>query len=109
MNGSVWRRVALLGVVCAWAGGIAFGWWLHSTTAVVEVARERPVAVALVEQHGCWTGAAPADMEGKVPGHVVVTRAGGLPEYAGAATVRDALQQTFEGVDHDLVVHAFCR
>jgi len=30
----------------------------------------------LVAKHDCWTGAAPADMEGKMPGHVVVTKAG---------------------------------
>lgn len=31
---------------------------------------------ALIAKHDCWTGQAPADMEGVVPGHVVVTKHG---------------------------------
>lgn len=63
---------------------------------------------ALVKQHDCWTGAAPADMEGKLPGHVVVSR-GVAPEYGGRRLVDLALRQIFEGEDHGLTVHGFCR
>jgi hypothetical protein len=65
---------------------------------------------ALIEEHGCWNSPAPADMEGKVPGHVVVTRPGALaPTYAGPRMVDKALGQVFAGEDRGLVVHAFCR
>lgn len=63
---------------------------------------------ALMEQHGCWEGSAPKDMEGKMPGHVVVTK-GATTRYAGEAMVGKALDQIFNGVDHGLTVHGFCR
>lgn len=63
----------------------------------------------LVEQHNCWTGAAPKDMEGKMPGHVVVTRKDGKTVYAGPKMVGKALEQVFEGTDHGLIVRGFCR
>lgn len=62
----------------------------------------------MVEDHGCWTGEAPADMEGVFPGHVVVTRDGELV-YGGRKLAGQALSQIFEGEDHGLDVHAFCR
>ena len=65
---------------------------------------------ALAEAHGCWTGPAPRDMTGKVPGHVVVTRPGATgPTYGGPRLVAKALDQVFAGIDHGLRVHAFCR
>jgi hypothetical protein len=60
---------------------------------------------ALIEEHDCWTDEAP---EGVIPGHVVVSVAGD-PQYAGQQMTERALEQVFEGVDHGLVVHAFCR
>ncbi len=62
----------------------------------------------MVSAHGRWTGDAPADMQGALPGHVVVT-IDGRPRYAGAGMVGKALSQLFEDVDHGLTVHAFCR
>lgn len=73
---------------------------------------ERPVAEgspqALLEAHGCWTGEAPADMQGVIPGHVVVS-IGANPEYRGAAMVGQAFDQIFDGIDHGITVHGFCR
>lgn len=70
-------------------------------------AAESPVE-RLVGGHGCWTSDAPADMQGVVPGHVVVT-VDGTTRHAGPRMVGKALSQLFEGVDHGLTVHAFCR
>lgn len=67
-----------------------------------------PTAADLVTAHGCWTGEAPADMRGVLPGHVVVT-VDGEPRYAGERMVGKALDQVFGGVDHGLSVHGFCR
>jgi len=64
----------------------------------------------LIQKHDCWTGAAPKDMEGKMPGHVVVTIDGRVaPTYGGSRLVGQALSQIFEGENHNLEVHGFCR
>lgn len=55
----------------------------------------------------CWTGAAPADVT--IPGHVVVTDAKGRTFKGGEATVAAALDQTFNGADAGLTIHAYCR
>ncbi|GAB3988956.1 hypothetical protein GCM10028771_02810 [Nocardioides marmoraquaticus] len=65
-------------------------------------------ALRLVEYYGCWTGDAPADMRGEVPGHVVVIDAGEAV-YGGDRLVGLALRQVFDGEDHGLVVAGFCR
>jgi hypothetical protein len=62
----------------------------------------------LVERHGCWSGPAPADMAGQLPGHVVVTTSAGRAVYS-ERLVGPALDQTFGGPDAGLLVHAFCR
>lgn len=76
------------------------------------ISAEQPVAQGspadLVAKHDCWTGEAPADMEGVAPGHVIVTK-GVSPVYGGPRLVGQALEQIFEGVDHGLTVHGFCR
>lgn len=65
---------------------------------------------ALVREHECWTGEAPTDMEGKVPGHVIVTRPGDDgPVVGGEVLVGRALEHVFEGRHPRLRVHAFCR
>ena len=73
----------------------------------------RPVVkrspAALVAKHHCWTGVAPADMVGELPGHVVVTSPNGNPAYGGERMVGKALDQVFGGVDHGLTVAGFCR
>lgn len=62
----------------------------------------------LVEEHHCWNGPAPADMEGKTPGHVVVTVDGDVV-YGGPVLVEKALNQVFAGIDAGLTVWGFCR
>lgn len=73
---------------------------------------DRPVAEgspqALLEKHGCWTGTAPADMQGVIPGHVVVAE-GSTPEYRGAVMVSKAFTQIFDGIDQGITVYGFCR
>lgn len=64
----------------------------------------------LIQRHKCWTGEAPADMTGVIPGHVVVTKPGAMaPTYGAEPLVAKALGQLFDGQDHGLTVHAFCR
>ncbi len=74
-----------------------------------KVSYSRPMpsgsAEALVAEHGCWTGAAPA---GVIAHHVVVT-VDGLTRYAGQRLTDRAIEQAVFGVDHGLVVHGFCR
>lgn len=60
---------------------------------------------ALVEAHDCWTSRGPV---GVIPGHVVVTR-GGVAVYGGVRLTGLALEQAFDGIDHGLTVHGFCR
>lgn len=68
------------------------------------VTTEPSEAEALMRRHGCWSDEAPADMAGELPGHVVTDRG-----YGGWRLVGLALEQTFDGVDHGLAVHGYCR
>lgn len=61
-------------------------------------------AEALIARHGCWTGDAPADMVGVIPGHVVTQHG-----YQGEKAVGQALAQMFDGAEHGLTIYAFCR
>lgn len=60
----------------------------------------------LMDKADCWTGEAPADVE--VPGHVLINTPTG-PRVAGPAKVGQALEQIFDGADHNLDIVAFCR
>lgn len=64
---------------------------------------------SLVERMGdaCWTGPAPADVE--LPGHVIFSQPNQPTRLGGPRAVDRALEQLFEGIDHGLRVHAFCR
>lgn len=63
-------------------------------------------AAALLEEHGCWSGAGP---EGVVPGHVVVLVDGeSAPRYAGEAVTAAVLAQLFEGGPVVGQVFGFC-
>ena len=73
-----------------------------SPGAVQPVVPDRPQA--LMDEHDCWSGAAPKDMKGVVPGHVVTNRGLG-----GTRMVGKALEQVFGAKDHGLVVYGFCR
>lgn len=81
-----------------------------STTPPTSSAATAPDRVAqLVTRHGCWTGQAPADMQGQLPGHVVVTPAGATePIRGGSLWVGRALEHAFDGKHPGLTVHAFC-
>jgi hypothetical protein len=106
------RRLALLGGFAVGLGLVA----LFAPPAVLEFDRaDLPADSAsssradrLIEQHECWSGEAPSDMAGRVPGHVVVTTSAGRAVYS-ARLVGPALDQTFNGRDAALLVHAFCR
>lgn len=64
--------------------------------------------IDLVEKNKCWTGEAPAGVT--VPGHVVARLEGeSLSKVYGAKVVGQALEQIFEGKDHGITVHGFCR
>lgn len=75
---------------------------------VTRVADQPSQAERLVGRHACWTGEAPRSMRGVLPGHVVVT-VDGKARAGGDRLVGMALEQIFEGVDHGLTVHGFCR
>ncbi len=62
----------------------------------------------VLQRHDCWTGAAPADMQGRAPGHVVVTRADRV-RYGGPRLVGVALRHVFEEPVAGLSVQGFCR
>lgn len=68
-------------------------------------------AAALVVEHDCWTGEAPADVV--TPGHVVVTLRRDdrlVTRYGGARLTGRALEHVFGEPDPQvLVVHGFCR
>lgn len=74
---------------------------------------ERPTAKGspqwLVEKNRCWTGEAPADMVGKIPGHAVIRWEGEDAKLGGANAVGAALEHVFEGQHPNLTVYAFCR
>lgn len=66
----------------------------------------------LIEQHGCWSGGpAPADMEGKMPSHVVMRYADEKrAHYRGGRHVEVALAHIFtQPNDRVGDVFAFCR
>lgn len=113
------RNLTVLAVSCAM---FALGYAAMSLyTSAVDPVREQASEVAetsdsagqvrqLVQRFDCWNGEAPADMAGEFPGHVIVTEAGALnPVRGGAALVSRAFEQVFDGVDHGLRIHAFCR
>ena len=87
---------------------------LEAATADRPVAPPAPTrAERLIETHDCWSGAAPADMKGVLPGHVVATRPGRQAVYS-RRLVGPALDQLFAEPSDSagqprLVVHAFCR
>lgn len=112
--GTLAPLLLLLAAFACYVGGQGLGRaWLGTPTAEVSaVMKGRPAvtgsAAALVERFGCWT-----DAEGRpdgvgTPGHVVVT-VDGTARYGAARLTRLALEQALLGVDHDLVVHGFCR
>ena len=107
--------VALL--ITAWTGGLLTGGLIWADDSAQ--ARYLPPSHTtddlstrvqdLVDTYGCWRREAPSDMQGKVPGHVVVTRSDGRTVYGGAHLVGLALGQEFENQPAGLTIWAFCR
>lgn len=65
----------------------------------------------LMERHNCWSGEAPADMQGVIPGHVVILMDGDVSaQYRGSKYVGIALAHIFEKPNPNVVeVVGFCR
>lgn len=65
----------------------------------------------LMEKHKCWSGEAPADMQGVIPGHVVIRYDGEVAaKYRGADAVGVALAHIFEESNPRVAeVVGFCR
>ena len=106
--------VALL--IGAWTGGLLTGgaiWRGDKEVRFEPPSRTTTPAEArsqqLIEAHGCWRQQAPADMRGKLPGHVVVTTRVGRTVYGGRRLVGHALDQQFAHQPAGLTVWAFCR
>jgi len=110
---AVVKTLALLAVSLAWMGvaQVTQDYAGRATDAQVEVTRPPAPGSprALIEQHDCWTGAAPADMAGRLPGHAVVTVGAATPAYVGTNGVGPALEHVFEQRHPNITVHAFCR
>jgi hypothetical protein len=108
------------------AAGLIVSHWLTGGQAAIIDAEQAPHATEqaapshivslieakqtrLVESGQCWTGDAPADVE--VPGSVLVVEIvrGERVAMREDHLVGPALEQIFDGVDHDLTILAFCR
>lgn len=72
----------------------------------VEPAQPSPAEI-LADIHGCWSGEAPADMRGQIPGHVVMILPDGRTVYS--TDVGRAMRHLFETPERGLTVFAFCR
>lgn len=88
---------------CTEADGACLTW-----NDIRESETKSSVALELIEKHDCWTTDAPAEVTR--PGHVVLTRPGRtFPEYLGYEYAMLAADQEFNGRDHGLTIHGFCR
>lgn len=72
----------------------------------IEPAQPSPAEI-LADLHGCWTGEAPADMRGQIPGHVVMILPDGSTVYS--TDVSRAMAHIFTHPEAGLTVYAFCR
>lgn len=61
----------------------------------------------LLDQHDCWTGEAPADVE--IPGGVVLTLPGKSEPQFSRRLVGPALEQIFGDGTTEYRIHGFCR
>lgn len=106
-------KVFLLAVAFAWfAPGYMAPNWDKGTDEQVMAIRPQVQGspAALVEKHDCWTGEAPADMVGKVPGHVVIRFEGSDAKLGGGRAVDIALAHIFNEPNPRVAeVYGFCR
>lgn len=65
----------------------------------------------LMKKHGCWSGEAPKDMEGVIPGHVIIRMDGEIAaKYRGAKYVGVALDHLFTKPNPRVAeIVGFCR
>lgn len=99
---AAWRTVTAMCFLGAFAAA------QHVAPVPMDYAPHPATTTAPALPAGCWNGEAPADMAGKIPGHVVVT-VDGETRTAGERMVGKALGQLFDGEQHGLTVHGFCR
>jgi hypothetical protein len=78
------------------------------TTARDSVDPSTTAGQRLMHKHDCWSGQAPAEHAGKVPGAAVVIPAGSDKPVHGPAWVDPAFEHVFEGKRPGLTVLGFC-
>ena len=111
------RTLVVIAFVMAWGIRLAVGGQLHAhqdahlapPTSTGEAVAPPATPAHLLDEHGCWRDQAPADMRGKLPGHVVVSTRSGRTVYGGARLVGKALEQQFGHKPSGLTVWGFCR
>jgi hypothetical protein len=110
----VTKALILTSLASAVVGGMV-GTAAAGRVGLTDVTWQEPVettgAEALIAEHGCWQGEAPADQRDQIPGHVVVSQAPGAPAIYSAELVDDALEVLFGApgeAPSELVIHAFC-
>lgn len=114
---TVIRHLRVLAISCA-AFAIGFGFTSlvggpaspAPQPATTELVGETGDATMLIEKFDYWVGEAPAHLADQMPGHVIATpRDAVSPVRGGEAMVGRAFDQLFDGIDHGITVHAFCR
>ena len=108
------RTLAMIAFVMAWgirlaAGGQLFAHEAHYAPLPAPTVEAVVTPDHLLDKHGCWSDQAPADMRGKLPGHVVVSTRSGRTVYGGTRLVGMALDQQFAHKPAGLTVWGFCR
>lgn len=101
----------LNGVLVGVAVGVVLGLAAMAAWTAHLDASSAPTYAQHLERHfGCWTGDAPADMHGKLPGGVIVRRGSTAERHESSdRAVGAALDHVFEGEHPGLTVLAFCR
>lgn len=113
--GALWARNALRMTICLACFVVAFLFvqihmpvdMEYADPATPIVQGESP-AERLFEKAGCWNGEMEPKVEG-IPPHVLISTPGTGPHLAGSKMVGKALEQIFEGMDHGLTIHGFCK
>jgi hypothetical protein len=107
LRGALLRAIAMpVGFVVTLAVGLAV---MDTPKVTADTVDSQPSAVQrLLAGHDCWSGRAPADMAGRLPGHVVVSVGAGRPRYS-ARMVKPALAHVFDDAHPAITVHGFCR
>lgn len=107
MRRKIWKPLAIPTLATAVAAIVVAP--LSSTADVRPGVQLRSPINELIHQHHCWVRKAPDDMQGEIPGHVVVTLPGETTPTYSAEHVGPALRHVVNGQHRRLRVHAFCR